>query len=249
MMEDYDRSRLQKVILLLLLVMAVVFGVLTGYFQSKPGAPYERTLLYPSQEGDTTTYTGKLHGQTVSVARRPDGTSVDVDLTVDGELVHACRVEYPEGTVTDADGDTWPRVEILRDGKTLFRGSYNPYMSDYHPLMLFEEDGSWHTGDMVYAGTELPEPDFDEFDILRFARGSALSRRGSWAAWAMAALLLSGITALGVAFPMTMFRLNHFLSVKDPEPTEFYLSMQRLGWMALAAVIFGFYVWGLTIIE
>ena len=86
MMEDYDRSRLQKVILLLLLVMAVVFGVLTGYFQSKPGAPYERTLLYPSQEGDTTTYTGKLHGQTVSVARRPDGTSVDVDLTVDGEL-------------------------------------------------------------------------------------------------------------------------------------------------------------------
>ena len=244
MMEDYDRSRLQKVILLLLLVMAVVFGVLTGYFQSKPGAPYERTLLYPSQEGDTTTYTGKLHGQTVSVARRPDGTSVDVDLTVDGELVHACRVEYPEGTVTDGDGDAFPRVEILRDGEALFRGGYNP-----NSHSLFEEDGSWHSGVVIYAGTELPEPDFDEFDILRFARGPARSRRGSWAAWAMAALLLSGITALGVAFPMTMFRLNHFLSVKDPEPTEFYLSMQRLSWVVLTAFIFGFYLWSLTIID
>ena len=244
MIEDHDRSRLQKVILILLLVMAVVFGVLTGYFQSKPGAPYEGTLLYPSQEGDAVTYTGKLHGQNVSVARRPDGTSVNVDLTVDGELVHACRVEYPEGTVTDGDGDAWPRVEILRDGETLFRGGYN---TEY--LMLFEEDGSWHTGDMVYAGTEPPAPDFDEFDILRFAKGPKLERRGSWAAWAMAALLLSGITALGVAFPMTMFRLNHFLSVKDPEPTEFYLSMQRLSWVVLTAFIFGFYLWSLTIID
>lgn len=244
-MDDYPRTTLQKTILVLLLVMAVVFGVLTGYFQSKPGALYQGALLYPSQEGDATAYTGKVHGKTVSITCRPDGTGTAVDLTVDGGLVHACRVDYPEGTVTDEDGDAWPRVEITRDGETLFQGAYNPYASGFP--MLYDEGGEWHAPITVTVGNA--EPDFDEFDIFKYARGPELVRRGSWIAWALAALLLSGLAALNTAFPMTLFRLNHILSVKDPEPTEFYLSMQKVGWVVFTVLIFGFYILSFTIIE
>ena len=238
-MDDSPRTTLQKTILILLLVMAVVFGALTAWFQFHPGVSFRGTLLYPSQEGDAAVYTGRIHGKTVSIVCRPDGTGTAVDLTVDGGLIHACRVDYPEGTVTDEDGDAWPRVEITRDGETLFRGAYNSYA-------LYDEDGEWHAPITVVVGNA--EPDFDEFDIFRFARGPGLARRGSWILWALGAFLFSGIAAAFTAFPMALFRLQHFLSVKDPEPTEFYLSMQKVGWVLFAAFIFGFYIWSLTVI-
>ncbi len=244
-MDDYPRTTLQKTLLILLLVMAVVFGVLTAWFQGHPGVSFRGTMLYPSREGDAAVYTGRIHGKTVSIACRPDGAGTVVDLTEDGGLVHACRVDYPEGTVTDGDGDVWPRVEITRDGETLFQGAYNPYASGFPTL--YDEGGEWHAPITIVVGNA--EPDFGEFDIFRFARGPELVRRGSWMAWALAALLLSGIAALAVAFPMALFRFNHFLSVKDPEPTEFYLYMQKVGWVLFTAFILGVYIWGLTIID
>ena len=244
---DSPRSALQKTILVLLAVMAVAFGILTAVSRGRPGVSFRDALLYLSHEGDTTVYTGKVHGDRVTVAVTPDGSAADVDFTVAGELVHACRVEYPEGTITDADGDTFPRVEILRDGETLFRGGYNPYQSDFQ--MLFDEDGSWHVGIAVYSGNEPREQDFDEFDIFCFARGPALSRRGSWPAWAFAAFLLSGLTALDAAFPRALFYWRNHWSVKDPEPTEFYIAMQKVGWVIGIIVTLCFYIWGVRLIE
>ena len=39
------------------------------------------------------------------------------------------------------------------------------------------------------------------------------------------------------------------LSVRDPEPTEFYLSVQRLSCVALTVVAFAAYLYGLRLIQ
>ena len=51
---DLERTKLQKAILLILLVMAVVFAVLTGVVRTKKGVTFEDGLLSISREGERT---------------------------------------------------------------------------------------------------------------------------------------------------------------------------------------------------
>ena len=38
------------------------------------------------------------------------------------------------------------------------------------------------------------------------------------------------LLALDAAYPLALFRWQHMCDVKDPEPSDFYLGMQRAGW-------------------
>lgn len=49
----------------------------------------------------------------------------------------------------------------------------------------------------------------------------------------MMAIFLFILTIIDIKDPMLFFRLNHFLSVRDPEPTDFYISMQKVGWVVM----------------
>lgn len=53
--------------------------------------------------------------------------------------------------------------------------------------------------------------------------------RGSWMLY-FTMLLFSGLLALDAAYPLALFRWQHMCDVKDPEPSDFYLEMQRAGW-------------------
>ena len=87
---------------------------------------------------------------------------------------------------------------------------------------------------------------FDAPDILRFALEPEPAVRGSWGMWGLG-LLLSVLCGLQTAFPLAFFYLRHALAVEDPEPTEFYLFMQRAGSVVAAAAVFGLYLYGLTL--
>ena len=65
--------------------------------------------------------------------------------------------------------------------------------------------------------------------ILAFARGPERTARGSWMLY-FTMLLFSGLLALDAAYPLALFRWQHMCDVKDPEPSDFYLGMQRAGW-------------------
>lgn len=54
---------------------------------------------------------------------------------------------------------------------------------------------------------------------------------------------------LTAALPNTLFYLNHRLSVKNPEPTEFYYSMQRLSSVVLTGIALILYIIALRQIE
>ncbi len=126
-----------------------------------------------------------------------------------------------------------------------------------HPGVLFEdtllryydEDGSWHPFITVRltASNSLDSWDGFELDagtIVRFAEGPGLSHRGSWGFYALA-LLCSVVCALDVAFPLALFHLRYALAVEKPEPTDFYLGAQRIGWIVCTAAILILYLYGL----
>ena len=83
--------------------------------------------------------------------------------------------------------------------------------------------------------------EFDLSDIMRFANGPSLSAYGSWG-WYFMALVVTLISALAVAFPETSFYISHFLSVRDPEPTDFYYACHKIGSFLSVGIVFVMYL-------
>ncbi len=248
---DSERTLTQKIILILLLAMAVIFAVLTAVSRSRPGVAFHDTLLRISQTGDRTVYSGSLRGSEIAVASRPEGEDTEVTLSVDGRLRHTYRLERLEGSIaTDYGfGALARRIRITEDGAVTFEGGVLP---DGDSFYLVDEDGFIFTGAaLTVVGQSNPvasAPNLTAWQVVSFAGGQARSVRGSWGVYG-AALLLSVICALNTAFPRGMFYLAHMLSVRDPEPTEFYLSVQRLSCVALTVVAFAAYLYGLRLIQ
>ena len=245
--ETTGRTLLQKILLILLLAMAILFTVLTAVFRSQPRVQWADGLLRPSREGETSLYTGSVHGEDALVRVSPDGGDTVVEFLIGSRLRQIGRVTWPEGAIPREYGGSVPRIQVLLDDVPIFSGGY-----DAASGTLYREDGSWESGLSVSAdtgyGSYWDSFALNVFDVLRFALGPDTVRRGSWGIY-VCGLFLSGITAVDVAFPRALFYLQHVLSVQDPEPTDLYLAMQKVSWVALTAAALGVYIWGLTMVS
>ena len=54
-------------------------------------------------------------------------------------------------------------------------------------------------------------------------------------------MFLSFLLAVDILFHRELFRWRHW-AARDPEPTEDYLALERVGWGIAAAVAAGFYI-------
>ena len=50
---------------------------------------------------------------------------------------------------------------------------------------------------------------------------------------------------LDVAFPTALFYLQHCCDVRDPEPSDFYLAMQKVSWAVYPFLLLLGYIWAL----
>lgn len=128
---EEERTRLQKIVLLSLAVMTLAFGILTGVSKLHPGVQFGGTLFQPAQTAEKMTYTGKLRGEKVTISVWAE----DADVTVvtcetEGWGSNVYRVEYPLDPIRAADGfqkgEMVDGIRILKDGKVLFEGGYDP---------------------------------------------------------------------------------------------------------------------------
>ena len=242
-----ERTKLQKAILIILLVMAVAFAVITGVVRSGKGIAFEDGLLYLGSEQGRTFYSGRIRMEDVTVTTYSEGETQAVELKV-GELIdHTYRVEYPGGVIqSDGHGD-YRRLRItLTDAygreSVLLDGGYNPD-SPFYPLCdangepavgVYVSNGSWHNYKLR------------PMQVLTFAEGgSGTACRGDWLVYGMG-VLVSLITALAAAFPEELFYLSHFMSVQDPEPTDFYMACQRVSWVIVTFAALIIYIVGAT---
>lgn len=246
---DEERTKFQKIVLLILAAMAVLFAVLTAVSRSQKGAYFEETLLRPSYPaGNVTVYAGKAHGTPVDITvTRDSETRTAVEFLIEGVLDDVCVVEYPLAPIRTERGTTADGIRITKNGKLLFEGGYSPEDTYgwYRPDGAHDMDGFI----TVRPGTQDPWNGFevDRSAALRFALGPELESRGSWALYFLM-LFCTFFVALDAAFPMTVFYLQHCCDVRDPEPSDFYLACQKAGWVVLPLLLLAGYCYALCTI-
>ena len=123
---DEERTRFQKIVLLILAGMAVLFAVLTAVSKTQKGAYFEEVLLRPSFPSENVTvYTGKAHGDPVTVTvTRDSAARATVEFSIRGVLDDVFVVEYPLEPVRTEYGHTVDGVRVTKNGKPLFEGGY-----------------------------------------------------------------------------------------------------------------------------
>lgn len=246
---DEERTRFQKIVLLILAGMAVLFAVLTAVSHAQKGAYFEGTLLRPeSPARNVTAYTGRAHGTPVTITvTRDSETRTTVEFQIEGVLDDVCVVDYPLAPIRTEQGVTVDGIRITQNGAPLFEGGYD----SEDPFGWYRPDGSWDdTGFItVRGGTQDPWNGFEvgRNAILGFALGLELESRGSWGMYVLI-LLCTVFAALDAAFPMTMFYLQHCCDVRDPEPSDFYLACQKAGWVVFPLLLLGGYCYALRMI-
>ena len=64
-----ERTLYQKIVLVILAVMIVVFGIVTAFNQSRKGILLEDAFLRKEETTDADCFTGRIHGEQVTVLR------------------------------------------------------------------------------------------------------------------------------------------------------------------------------------
>ena len=246
---DSDRTLIQKIVLWALLAMAVVFTVVNIVLKFLPGVAFEDTLLKVSEQDGKTVYTGKQYGDDITIVTYPEESGYVVPVTIGDAINHIYRVEYPGGTIKSEHGGEYDRITIsrVRNGdvvKIIFDGGYRP-----GNWAFCKPDGSVDLGlgGIMVSSSSNPWDHFElsRHQVMSFVNGPETTTRGSWAHYGMA-LFLSIICAVAVAFPYTLFELRYHWSVKDPEPTDFYLRTNEIAGAVVAFVLLIVYIVGVT---
>ena len=149
-----------------------------------------------------------------------------------GDRVHdVCAVETGLPPIQADQLGPVEHIRITKNDSILFEGGYDPE----HDMGWYDLEGNWDPFTMSVSYSSTAGDDYwehyetDRGTILSFARGPQLVSRGSWMLY-FTMLLFSGLLALDAAFPLVIFHWQHMCDVKDPEPSDFYLGMQRAGW-------------------
>lgn len=239
-----ERTRLQKIVLLILAAMILLFGVLNVVSLFRKGVTFEETLLRIRTEEDCTVYSGKVYGDEVSVTVRPAESQVEYAV---GNRAHTVyTVEYPKGLIQTEYGSVFG-IRILKNDKILFEGGYDPQQEF---MRWFDENGEWDPGVHFSYGTSggktAPE-DLTKWDVMRFLEEPEPVHRGNIGLYFLM-VLMTLLLMLDVAFPLALFKLKHRLDVRDPEPTDFYIGMQRAGWVIYPFLLLAGYIYALTLL-
>lgn len=244
-----QRSRLQNYWLIGLAVMTLLAAVLLFVSRSQKGVLFHDALLRVEEQDGQRVYSGKSHGEQVEITAVKRGdTETEVNVTIGDVYRSRYLVEYPLEPVATEHGQK-PGLRISQDGQEIFAGAYDP--RDYMEVLgyrIYNEHGVWEmdfpitvdTGDS-YGGGYWDDYTMDVSAILEFANGQELKARGDWVIF-FYGLLMVVLAAVMVAFPKTLFQWSYSWYVKDPEPTETYFQVNRLGSGFLTVVALIFYI-------
>ena len=237
-----ERTRFQKIVLLILAAMILLFGVLSVVSLCRKGVVFEETLLRIQTEDDCTVYSGKVYGDPVSVVVRPAEMQVEY---VAGNAIHdVYTVEYPLESIQTQFG-SMSGIRILKNDKIMFEGGYDPQQEF---MRWVDESGEWdaelYITYGVYGGMTAPA-ELTKHDVMYFLEGPDVVHRGSIGLYLLM-VLFTLILMVDVACPLVLFKLQHMLDVRDPEPSDFYLLMQKVGWVLYPCLLLAGYILSLT---
>lgn len=215
-----------------LILMAVYFYL---FFQR--GILLENTFLRLSREDNAYVFKGSSRGKDIIV--RVDG---DVYITNTAVVSYEIENEYRQNFVINATSplEYSTFVKIYVNDKVKFEGTYKIDSRSFFPLS--DKYGKPYMDDLriSFEGYNVENSYTKPFEasythIVTTAFKDNIIIRGNWELMLTAVLLLIFI-AVDIKWPLFFFLLSYHLSVKDPEPSELYISIQHISWIVIPII-------------
>ena len=242
-----ELTRFQKILTVILLAMIALFGLLNLLSRFNGGVTFEGSLLKKTVTEERITYAGRVYDETVviEVQHNDAADMTEVVYRIGNRITDVCTLERGLPEIQTERGHSVEGVRIHKNGALLFEGGY-AFVADPQSLRWYAPDGSVDLS--FYMETRF-ESDTDHWkryettpqSIMRFALEPATVCRGSLLGY-LVLVLWTLLVLLDVRRPMALFRLQHCCDVRDPEPTDFYLTMQKIGWVLYPILLLAGYI-------
>ncbi len=245
-----ELDRYPKIILILLVVMAVVFGAVYGVAASRVGYLHNGEIFVPRQSEGALVYEGQVDGRDGTIIVALDTVIVNWGSKTYGPYT---LLEDPTAVPDDSFAPYMTGIVILDGEKTYFRGGVTEEATDF---WLINQDGS-HTDSMSYTLSTGVEYDMNgnpidhmkptPYQIVSLLRGPELTHKGDWVAW-FCGVLCSLLTAASILFADELFYLSICFRVENAEtaePSDWHIASRCISWAILTILIFGLYMKGL----
>ena len=194
----------QKIVLLILLMMALLFTILYPVTISREGLLYEDTILLPEATETGMVYSGRIDGEAASfTVSEGEVTFQHGDKFYGPYTVREDETAIPQDSQLGSDA---VGLEVYCGDDLLFRGAA---LDQGGLLWLYNEDGSIEnfgvtailsSGVMIDGSGEPVDPlEPSVSTVLNLLSGPALTHRGDWTGWFCGMLLCIG-TAVSILF-------------------------------------------------
>lgn len=251
-------NRYQKVILLLLLAMLVVFTAAYFIVSSRVGFAYKGAILRPQDEGTSTVYSGRISGESASF-------TVTQNKTVTfryGDKTYGPYTAREDPAAVPQDSEMAKHmtgVEIREGDAIFFRGGVLETGGSSRELMLFDEDGGFASIDVMVSsgngimydgeGNVIDQMAPSATTILRLMDDPELTSKGDWLAW-FCGVFFSALTVILILFADELFRWNLRFMIRNvdrAEPSDWEIAERYISWTILPIAALVIYIMGLRI--
>lgn len=218
-----------------IVLIIAFFAILYLSYFFTTGAVYDGTFLKKEGEYPHVEYVGKSgdgHMHILINALDDEGNNVEIEFRLPNKINIKYFIEFK-----DRFDEIYKFVKIQDQSRnTVFEGLY-----DENSPFLFDNAGSPYLDSelirITVGGQSIYNEDYkvsfkEAIDLSTFKKREMRGDMG----FLLYALILFSITAIDIKFPLFFFKLNHFLSVKDPEPTDFFYFMQKLSRVLMAGL-------------
>lgn len=242
-------NRYQKGILIVLMAMALVFGVVYSMVSSLVGFSYQDVILPFREDSGNSVYAGTIHNQ-------PCSFTVTANKAVTfqyGEKTYGPYTAAEDPTAIPEGKDYLTGVQILEGDAVFFRGGvYKPG----EDLMLFDEDGNLVFDITVTTNNGITTDEHGNVidpmaptaaTILELMAGPELVSKGDWFAY-VGCILLSIFIAVSILFAEEMFQFSMLFRVRNVshiEPSDWEVCGRYIGWTVLTVMALVIYIIGL----
>lgn len=247
-------GRAQKGILLLMPAMILVFAVLYAVTVSRVGFAYQDAILVPSQEGVSTVYSGKIHGQQARFTVSEDKSV----LFQWGDKAYGPYTAKEDANAIPGNhemADFMTGVELRQGDSILFRGAVFEY-GDIR--MLYREDGTMDTDSVIaFSGDNGVETDFNGnvidpmeptvLAILDVMDNPPLTHKGDWSLF-VGGVVACVLNAAAILYADEIFRWNLAFQIRNPEraePSDWEIAGRYIAYTVLLIVALMCFVMGL----
>ena len=244
----------QKVILIFMIAISLIFAVIYPKTISRVGYRYNDTILVPTAGNGNTVYTSKIQGKQAEFIVSDDNT---VEFHY-GDKSYGPYTVKEDATAIPEDNEmsgSMKGIEVLEGSKILFRGGVMD-MGGYY--WLHSEDGtadsmltiSYTTSDGVERdanGNPIDKMKPSVHTIYELINNPELTHKGVAMGW-FGAVFICLLNAVTILFADELFRWNlafRIRNVEHAEPSDCEIAGRYIGWTAMAIIALVLFIIGL----